>query len=159
MTSAEMYQPAKSAVGLLESDSQPRPHLQPVPPAEPKCKVLVLEDDDLQLQVLTRHLQALDLQVLSAKTVEAAAQILRDNALQLAILDINLPDGSGLNLCERMDLNPLLAGLPKIVLSSLTNADLVRQTRAAGGCFFIGKPYDPNVLLAIIERALGTELQ
>jgi FixJ family two-component response regulator len=41
----------------------------------------------------------------------------------------------------------------------MNQANMVRQTRAAGASFFIGKPYDPNVLLTVIERALGTELQ
>ena len=40
------------------------------------------------------------------------------------------------------------------VLSSLSEAGAVRKTRASGGRYFLCKPYDPNVLLAIIERAL-----
>ena len=139
--------------------SVPAAQLQPSENAGPRPGVLVLEDDELQLQVLTRHLEVLKLRVLPASTIAAATEILRDQAVQLAILDINLPDGSGLELCERIDGDPRLAGLPIIVMSSLTEADLVRQTRAAGGCFFLGKPYDPNVLLMLIERALGTDLQ
>ncbi len=63
------------------------------------------------------------------------------------------------SLSQAIDNDAKLAGMPTIVLSSRTEADLVRKTRASGGCYFISKPYDPNVLLAIIERALGTELQ
>lgn len=139
----------------FEHDPQPAP----IACCPPRLKALVLEDDEVQLELLTRHLQALELEVLPATCVKEAASLLRDQRVQLAILDIHLPDGSGLELCQEIDADPQLAGLPTIVLSSISEANLVRQTRAAGGCFFIGKPYDPNVLLAIIERALGTELQ
>jgi DNA-binding response OmpR family regulator len=133
--------------------------LQPVIPQRADRNVLVLEDDPVQLQILTCHLQALNLNVVSATTIAEATGLVHRQPLHLAILDINLPDGSGLQLCEQIDGSPTLAGLPTIVLSSMSDVDVVRQTRAAGGCFFIGKPYDPNVLLAIIERALGMELQ
>ncbi len=138
---------------------EPEPQLQPAEPTRPKLSVLVLEDDDLQMQVLSRHLETLNLEVLQASTIAAASAILRDKKVQLAILDIHLPDGSGLELCEQIDSDPKLSGLPIIMLSSMTEGDLVRRTRASGGCYFIGKPYDPNVLLVIIERALGSELQ
>ena len=138
---------------------EPQAQQQKSQPARPKLSVLVLEDDELQMQVLSRHLESLNLEVLQASTIAAASKILRDKPVQLAILDIHLPDGSGLELCEQIDADPKLSGLPMIVLSSMTESDLVRRTRAAGGCYFIGKPYDPNVLLVIIERALGSELQ
>jgi len=139
--------------------SVPEAELQAAQTAHPKLSVLLLEDDELQMQVLSRHLESLNLEVLQAGTIAAASAILRDKRVHLAILDIHLPDGNGLELCEQIDANPALCGLPIIMLSSMTEGDLVRRTRAAGGCYFIGKPYDPNVLLVIIERALGLELQ
>jgi len=138
---------------------EPEAQLQAPQSARPKLSVLLLEDDELQMQVLSRHLEALNLEVLGAGTIAAASAILRDKPVNLAILDIHLPDGNGLELCEQIDSNPALSGLPIIMLSSMTEVDLVRRTRAAGGYYFIGKPYDPNVLLIIIERALGLELQ
>ncbi len=158
--SVETYGPAGHIHGVLEQAADvPLPQLQETPAASKPARVLVLEDDELQLQVLSRHLETLGLQVVAVNSMAAAQKVLQEQPLQLAILDIHLPDGSGLQLCEQIDADAGLAGLPTIVLSSLANDDLVRQTRAAGGYFFIGKPYDPNVLLAVIERALGTDLQ
>ncbi len=42
-----------------------------------------------------------------------------------------------------------------IMLSNLNQPNMVRRTRAAGASFFLVKPYDPNVLLTVIERALA----
>ncbi len=130
-----------------------------------KTRVLALEDDPLQLRILVQHLESLELEVVSATCIEQAKAKLRDTDFQLAIFDVQLPDGSGFDLCELLydpphgdaessglDRN---AGLPVIILSSLSASSVVRQTRAAGGYFFLCKPYDPNVLLALIERALS----
>ena len=73
----------------------------------------------------------------------------------MAILDVQLPDGCGFELCEQIDSDPAYGGMPVVVLSSLTEAGAIRKTRASGGRYFLCKPYDPNVLLAIIERALN----
>lgn len=123
-----------------------------------KLKVLVLEDDPAQLQILTQHLHSLNLTPVPAKTLQDAEARLLDTEFQLALLDVHVPDGSGMDLCARIDDDPLLAGLPVVILSSQSQSDIVRQTRSSGGCFFLAKPYDPNVLIAIIERALGASL-
>ncbi len=127
---------------------------QPIPRSAPRGRLLVLEDDPLQLQLLRQHLEAVDFQVVTAATVCEAEERLTEFPIQLAIFDVQLPDGSGFALCEQLDSDPAHAGLPIIVLSSLTEASVIRQTRASGGRYFLCKPYDPNVLLAIIERAL-----
>ena len=131
------------------------PKLQPVQMDQPQRKVLLLEDDPAQLLLLEQHLQALGLQTCTATTIEEAKLRLQESVYELALFDVQLPDGSGLDLCAMIDDDPNLMGLPIIVLSSLNSSSMVRATRASGGCYFISKPYDPNVLLAIIERALG----
>jgi DNA-binding response OmpR family regulator len=123
-----------------------------------KARVLVLEDDVLQLQLLTEHLQSVGMAVTSSSTIAEAKHNLEHGKFDLAIFDIQLPDGSGLDLCNEVADDSRFSGLPTIVLSSLSQSNIVRRTRAAGGSFFISKPYDPNVLLTVIERALGTTL-
>lgn len=140
--------------GLMSVDSAPEVQLQLQQPAAPRGQLLVLEDDPLQLQLLKQHLEAVGFRVATAASIREAEQQLADGMFQLAIFDVQLPDGSGLELCERLDSDPAYAGLPVIVLSSMTQASAIRQTRAAGGRYFLCKPYDPNVLLAIIERVI-----
>lgn len=124
-----------------------------------QMRVLVLEDDLLQLELLRDHLQSVGLVTVGATTVAEARQQLNDAKFNLAIFDVQLPDGSGLELCNSIADDSRFCSMPTIVLSSMNQSNMVRQTRAAGASFFIGKPYDPNVLLTVIERALGTDLQ
>ena len=121
--------------------------------------VLVLEDDVLQLELLLDHLQSVGLATVGVTTVAEARQKLNDAKFNLAIFDVQLPDGSGLELCNSIADDSRFCSMPTIVLSSMNQSNMVRQTRAAGASYFIGKPYDPNVLLTVIERALGTDLQ
>ncbi|MCC7337366.1 MAG: response regulator [Pirellulaceae bacterium] len=132
-----------------------QPQLQDLPPPPPRGRVLVLEDDPLQLKLLEQHLESVGFDVVAASTIRQARQRLSRPGIQLAILDVQLPDGCGFELCEQIDNDPAHAGLPVVVLSSLSEAGAVRKTRASGGRYFLCKPYDPNVLLAIIERALN----
>jgi DNA-binding response OmpR family regulator len=132
----------------------PEPELQAESPASPPPKILVLEDDPLQLDLLRQHLEAVNFQVTAAMSIAEARHRLSEQKFQLAIFDVQLPDGSGFELCEHLDGDATYAGLPVIVLSSLTETNAIRRTRAAGGRFFLSKPYDPNVLLAIIEHIL-----
>lgn len=124
-----------------------------------QLRVLVLEDDVVQLELLLDHLQSVGLTTVGVTTVAEARQQLNDAKFNLAIFDVQLPDGSGLELCNSIADDSRFCSMPTIVLSSMNQVNMVRQTRAAGASFFIGKPYDPNVLLTVIERALGTDLQ
>lgn len=129
--------------------------LEPVSADSSNGKVLVLEDDPTQLFLLTQHLESVGLKVAGAQSIAEARVILSEEAIRLAILDVQVPDGSGLELCSSIDEHPSLAGMPIVILSSISQEDIVRQTRAAGGCYFISKPYDPNVMLAVIEKLIA----
>lgn len=119
---------------------------------------LILEDDVTQLQLLVHHLASFGLETVSAMSLQDAEQKLQENQFQLGIFDIQLPDGNSIELCEQIDDDPELMGLPIIMLSSAPEEHVVRKIRSAGACYFISKPYDPNVLIAMIEQALGQGL-
>ncbi len=124
-----------------------------------QIRVLVLEDDTLQLELLVDHLASVGLKATGVSSIREAREQLTNSKFSLAIFDVQLPDGSGLELCNSIADDSRFCSMPTIVLSSMSQGNMVRQSRAAGAGYFIGKPYDPNVLLAIIERALGVDLQ
>ncbi len=124
-----------------------------------QIRVLVLEDDNLQLELLIDHLESVGLKATGVSSIREAREQLMNSKFSLAIFDVQLPDGSGLELCNSIADDSRFCSMPTIVLSSMNQMNMVRQSRAAGASYFIGKPYDPNVLLTIIERALGVDLQ
>ena len=129
------------------------PELEPLELAPVVRRALVLEDDDVERELLVRRLQLVGLQVVEASTIAQARAHLKSSQFDLAVMDVHLPDGCGLSFCE--EALETASSLPVIILSSVRDSSVVRRSRAAGGLFFLGKPYDPNVLLAIIENAVG----
>lgn len=157
MTSSDYIR--EEQIRLEQELDSPEPLLQPISDESDRRIVLLLEDDLVQLRLLEKHVESLNFQVLAATTIHEAEKLLSENRPNLAIFDINLPDGSGLDLCQKVDQDPRFSNMPIIVMSSNNQPDIVRKTRASGGIYFIGKPYDPNVLFLLIEQALGQSLE
>ncbi len=84
------------------------------------------------------------------RALELAAQQQPDCIL----LDLNLPDLDGFEVCQRLVDAPITAEIPVIIISGLERPDVIRRSRAAGCQFYLRKPYDPNALLALIQRAI-----
>ncbi len=146
------------AAGNVASVVTPLPALYSSGTHDRLVTILILEDDEVQRELLVSQLESVGLNTVSANSIAQAVSLLTESRVEMAIVDVDLPDGSGLDFCEATVDDPRTTNLPIIILSSLTDPFLVRRTRAAGGHFFIGKPYDPNVLLAMIERMLDISL-
>jgi len=122
---------------------------------EPTLSILIVDDDESQVIVLAHRLQKLGFQVLTAHTATAGLEIAIQEQPDLALLDIRLPDKDGLELCSQLADAPQTCGMPIIILSGLERPDIVRRSRAVGGSYYVRKPYDPNVLLTLIQESLG----
>jgi len=70
------------------------------------------------------------------------------------LLDINLPDASGLDICEQLADSAQTCHIPVIMLSANGSQETVAQTRRNGARFFVRKPYDLNTVIAVMDRAI-----
>ncbi len=123
-----------------------------------RLKALLVEDDPAQLFVLQQHIESIGLQTVTAQSIAEARERIRGESIAIGILDIHLPDGSGLDFCSEIDESSDLMGTPLVLLSSASHSSVVREARAAGGRYFLGKPYDPNVLITVVESLLREAL-
>jgi CheY-like chemotaxis protein len=73
----------------------------------------------------------------------------------LIILDILMPNMSGLEVCRRLRNEPGLKETPIILLTALQGPDLGVKGRQAGATSTIRKPFGPEHILNAIERILG----
>ena len=81
-------------------------------------------------------------------------KILNSNTPDLILLDINLPDGSGLDFISHMRDTGLCTTAPVIFLTARADSDDVVEGLRRGGEDYITKPYDFNILLARVEKQL-----
>jgi two-component system cell cycle response regulator CpdR len=110
--------------------------------------ILYVEDNDLVRESFAELLATADRRVVCAADSAAAREALREQNVNLLMTDINLPDGSGLDLArEALRQNPRL---PVIVCSG---QDLRDVTRSLGpNAHPLMKPFELDELEALIAR-------
>lgn len=118
------------------------------------AKILVVDDDQDQCDVLTYRLECQGFEVLVAHRGEAGLDLARRETPDAILLDIRLPDADGLAMCEELADDPQTAHIPVIIISGCERANIVRQARRAGSRFYVRKPYDPNALLLLLVESL-----
>lgn len=122
-----------------------------------KNRVLVI-DDDPELQELVRVLlSSIGMDVVTAGTAAAAAQVLRQKPLpDLVLLDLMLPDVSGLEFLRQMRAKVVFNDLPVIILSALADPEQIRDGLKMGADRYITKPYVAANLTKVVVEVLRT---
>ena len=109
-------------------------------------RVLVVEDDESLCRILKRNLAARGIEAVCAESVAAALQSIAAARPDLLVLDINLPDRSGWELCRALRARGL--EIPKIILSAtrVTPERLAEFKPLA----FLPKPFPLEALLRLV---------
>ncbi len=136
-----------------ETLTENSPQLQPVVITD-RSTVLIIEDDELQIELLEEGLTRNGFHVISCTTAGNGMRLATSDLPDVIVLDLGLPDGNGMDLCARLADQPETANTPIIIISGTTEKDVVRRSRASGGKFFLHKPYDPNTLLLLVNKAI-----
>lgn len=134
------YPPNRSG-SLPEMQNKTRPH------------ALLIDDDPLVLDDM-RGAMAETYSLSFASDSGEAKKLIARQIPDIIVCDINLNGENGLDLIEELKQQPTLASVPVIVLSSAQMPHIIRKSREVGGTYFLRKPFDPNVLLDILDRAL-----
>ena len=119
-------------------------------PSQRPLRLLVVEDHEPTLEILTSLLQVAKHQVKTASTLEAARKIAESYVFDLVVSDLGLPDGSGLDLM--IDLRDKY-GLEGIAVTGYGMEEDLEKTRAAGFREHLVKPVTLDQVTAAIERA------
>ncbi|GBU29457.1 hypothetical protein R84B8_03022 [Treponema sp. R8-4-B8] len=106
---------------------------------EEKGIVLLLEDNEKILDINRRMLEKDGLVVLTAQTIEQARERIKIAVPDVAVLDIMLPDGSGLDFLEELR---EVSDAPVLFLTAKAKRTDVLAGLKAGGNDYITKPYD-----------------
>lgn len=120
-------------------------------------KEILIVDDDKDLSfIISDMLESYGYNVTTAETGEQAFELLTDNTYHLILLDINLPDTTGLELCKELR---QVSQVPVIFASARTSEDDRVTGFDIGGDDYLPKPYSMKELLsrvnALIRRTYG----
>lgn len=113
-------------------------------------RVLILDDNEDNRQLLVFALRVGDYEIHQAERQEEAIPLIAQVAFDFALLDIELPDGDGLQVAREIRTQNPDIGL--IMLSANDNSDRLEQARAIGADAYVVKPFNlPQVLNFIRE--------
>jgi len=116
---------------------------------------ILIVDDDPDLAGVTRLvLQRAGYRTLIADSSAAALSLLQTDEIDLVLLDIMLPDQSGLEVCRAIRQDPARQHLPIIMVTALAEDEAMIRGLDEGADDYIAKPYKLAVLLARIRAQL-----
>ena len=90
----------------------------------------------------------------AANGYEGLAQM-KSNWVDLALVDLNMPDMTGVEMISRMVEDALLSAIPVVVVSSEGDQAVLDSLSRKGVREFIHKPFQPALLQEVVERVLA----
>ena len=113
-------------------------------------------DDNLAFNYAICHmLEQAGYRCLNAQTGSSALSVAENGRPDLVLLDINLPDVNGFEVCLRLKTNPKTQNIPVVFLSATqTSAHAKEMGKSVGGDGFLFAPVETAQLLTVIQGAL-----
>ena len=115
-------------------------------------KVLMIDDDEVIAASTAEYFNMFDVKTAYVTSFEDAVAFLESNTVFLLLLDINLGEKSGFDLCKKVREN---YDMPILFVSARTSDDDVLIALNIGGDDYIKKPYTLSILLAKVKTILA----
>jgi CheY-like chemotaxis protein len=120
--------------------------------SKPKCRILCVDDHFDTSEMLQTLLAGEDYEVQTAATAEEACRLARESEFDLYVLDKRLPDGTGLELCQR--LQGLTPNVPCMFYTGDAYEIHRHEAMAAGAVAYVPKP-DIEQLINTVQKLLS----
>ncbi len=123
--------------------------------------VLLVEDNDAVARYIEQTLASNHLGVLRTVDAESAWRELEGHGADYGaiLLDRHLPGMSGLTLLQWIKNSPSLRDIPVVMETCEDDAESIREGLAAGAYYYLTKPVQPKLLLAVVGAALAESRQ
>ncbi len=116
-----------------------------------ECKVLLVEDDDIQRELLKEILSEAGFKVLTSSTAEGALSLLSRENPGVVVTDVRLPGMDGITFLRKVK-----SEFPEtevIVITAFSSVEDAVSAIKSGAFHYVTKPFDPSVLINLIEKA------
>lgn len=121
--------------------------------------VLIVDDQVSNLKMLLTFLQDHGYSVRIAESAKRALQVLEEYTPDCILLDVMMPETSGFELCQTLQLNQKTAGIPIIFMSALDAIEDKVRGFAVGGVDYITKPFQDVEVLARVNTHITLRRQ
>ncbi len=119
-----------------------------------QSRVLIVDDVAENIQVLGNILDENDIEFSYATSGKEALEAITFNKPDLLLLDINMPEMSGFEVCEELKKDPETKGIPIIFLTARTEQEDILKGLTIGAVDYVTKPFNPKELLSRVNTHL-----
>jgi diguanylate cyclase (GGDEF)-like protein len=116
--------------------------------------IVAVDDDVDMLSVVREVLMPLDARVVTVLDPTTILPVLGETAPDLVILDVDMPQFDGIELCRVLRNDPRWAAVPVLFLSGKTDSDTVMRMFEAGADDYVSKPVRPAEMMARVRNRL-----
>ena len=126
------------------------------PEARPGPVVLIVDDDDRLREYVRVNLEMEGYTVHEAGSAEEGMEVLDESRPDLVLLDVMIPKVDGWEMLQRMHDRHGVGSIPVVMFSGKVDEGAVGEAAERGAQSFIGKPFDPQELIAQTKQLLPT---
>jgi DNA-binding response OmpR family regulator len=148
-------QDAKRAWGQSAGRRDPRREVPVEEPERRRPLVLVVEDEAHDWEIYGKMLWYNGFEVLHAPDGKTGLLLAERRLPDLVLLDLGLPDLSGLELCTMLKRRRRTRDIPVMVLSARSESEAGEAARSAGCIRYLEKPVGPVDVLHMVEEVVG----
>jgi CheY-like chemotaxis protein len=117
-------------------------------------KVLLVEDNPLNLELATDLLEACGIEVISANTGEIAVKLAHEQMPNLILMDLSLPGMDGLQTTAALKANPQTRAIPVVAVTAHAMKGDEQKALDAGCEGYITKPIDTRMFPTLVAQYL-----
>ncbi|MCH2204085.1 MAG: response regulator, partial [Fuerstiella sp.] len=123
--------------------------------ANKQARIMIVDDEPINVMTFRQHLKQEGYSefTTTSDSTEALKLVRRDDPA-VVLLDINMPEVSGMDILRVMGLDPNLRHIPVLVLTASTDPKIRRKALDLGASDFLSKPIDPSELLPRVRNAI-----
>jgi CheY-like chemotaxis protein len=117
-------------------------------------KILVVEDNSLNLELATDLLEACGFEVISAQTAEAGINLAQEAQPNLILMDLSLPGMDGLEATKALKADPQTANIPIVAVTAHAMKGDEQKALDVGCEGYITKPIDTRMFPVLVAQHL-----
>jgi DNA-binding response OmpR family regulator len=117
-------------------------------------KILVVDDQPINVQLLKRKLEREGIHVAAAYTGQEALEVVKAEKPDLILLDVMMPDMDGIEVCQRLQENEDTRSIPVIFITARSSKEGKLEGLSVGAVDYITKPIDLDETLARVQTQL-----
>jgi DNA-binding response OmpR family regulator len=118
-------------------------------------KLLIVDDEEGVRSLVRMTLESDKYEILEAKRGDDALRLVREHLPDLVLLDVMLPDTSGVEVCRALKSDPDTAPVTIVMLTAKAQNSDLEDAEGAGADGYFTKPFSPVALLRRVDMIFG----